>query len=179
MPLPDAAAAIGLAPRHGVRACRSRALTCRVVQDAAQAREHARIRTEVFVAEQRLFAGTDADAHDEDPATLHVLGFVGDVAAGTVRLYPLEERGLWQGDRLAVLPEWRHDGLGAPLVRFAVATAGVLGGLRMVAMVQVPNVEFFVRLGWQPVGEPRPYVGVLHQQMAIGLGPGPVSGAGA
>ena len=64
-----------------------------------------------------------------------------------MRLYPLGD-GLWKGDRLAVLPTARVHRLGAALVHFAVATAGSLGGSRMVAQVQVSNVRFFERLGW-------------------------------
>jgi hypothetical protein len=39
----------------------------------------------------------------------------------------------------------------------------------MVAYIQLPNVHFFTALGWEPTGEPAPYVGVMHQQMAIAL----------
>jgi putative N-acetyltransferase (TIGR04045 family) len=94
------------------------------------------------------------------------------VAGGAVRLYPLDDVGEWKGDRLAVLPEFRKHGLGAPLVRFAVRTAGELGGRRMIAHIQPPNVRFFERLGWERVGEPMVYVGHPHQLMAIGLSPG-------
>jgi hypothetical protein len=62
--------------------------------------------------------------------------------------------------------------MGAPLVRFAVGTASRLGGLVMVAQIQPANVAFFERLGWYRVGDPAPYVGRLHQQMAIDLQPG-------
>ncbi len=145
-------------------------LLCRVVAGPAEAATHHAIRRQVFVVEQHLFEGDDRDEHDEDPATLHVIGLVGGVPGGTVRLYPLEERGLWKGDRLAVLPEFRRHGLGAPLVQYAVRTAGQRGGDQMIAYIQLPNVRFFRALGWQPVGEPAPYVGVIHQQMAIPLG---------
>jgi len=145
------------------------ALACRLIRDPEDRAAHAAIRLQVFVTEQHIFSGTDADEHDDDPATLHVLGLVGDRPGGTVRLYPLAGDGLWQGDRLAVLPQWRHLGLGAPLVRFAVATAAALGGERMLARVQVPNVGFFLRLGWTPVGDPGLYVGLPHQQMSIPL----------
>ena len=89
---------------------------------------------------------------------------------GAVRLYPLGD-GLWKGDRLAVLPDARVHRLGGALVRFAVRTAGALGGARMVAQVQVPNVRFFERLGWVRDGEAALYDGVMHQPMAIPLGP--------
>lgn len=98
-----------------------------------------------------------------------MLSLWGPVAGGAVRLYPLDDEGLWKGDRLAVLDPFRRRRLGAPLVRFAVKTAGERGGHRMLAHVQVPNVPFFVRLGWEPVGEPEEYVGHLHQLMAIDL----------
>ena len=130
---------------------------------------HHRIRRAVFVDEQGMFEETDVDGRDEDPATLKVLGFCGSVAAGAVRLYPLDEAGLWKGDRLAVLPPYRPRGLGAPLVRFAVRTAGERGGHLMVAHIQPRNVGFFRRLGWHVVGEPKIFVGREHQKMAIRL----------
>ena len=142
---------------------------CRVVADEAERAIHTAIRRVVFVEEQGLFGASDADEHDYDPATLHVLGFWAGEAAGTVRLYPLAEPGRWKGDRLAVLPAFRKHGIGAPLVRFAVATASRLGGVVMVAQIQPANVAFFERLGWYRVGDPAPYVGRLHQQMAIDL----------
>jgi putative N-acetyltransferase (TIGR04045 family) len=142
---------------------------CRVVATPRELRLHLRIRAEVFVREQRLFDRSDRDAHDQDPATLHVLGLWGQVAAGTVRLYPLEEPGLWKGDRLAVLGPFRKHDLGGPLVRFAVRTAGGLGGREMHAQIQLPNVAFFERLGWRRLGHPADYRGRAHQQMAIGL----------
>jgi putative N-acetyltransferase (TIGR04045 family) len=141
---------------------------CRPVLDAAERAEHLRIRHAVFVEEQALFDGTDHDAYDDDPATVHVLGFVDGLPAGTVRLYPLRG-GLWHGDRLAVLPEARRSRIGGRLVRLAVATAGQRGGTRMQARVQLPNVRFFVHLGWTPTASPADHLGMPHQWMSIPL----------
>ena len=149
----------------------ARHLRCRAVEGAAELAEHHRIRHEVFVAEQGLFAGDDLDGHDEDAGTVHVLGFAGGRPAGTVRLYPLDGDGLWKGDRLAVRREHRRSGIGGPLVRLAVATAGARGGARMVASVQAVNTAFFVGLGWTPVGGPVELLGMAHQQMTIDLAP--------
>lgn len=143
--------------------------TCLIAVTPEERALHHEIRRRVFVDEQGFFEGTDRDARDADPATLHVLGLCGRVAAGAVRLYPFGEPGGWKGDRLAVLPPFRPRGLGARLVRFAVGTAARRGGERMVAHVQVRNVAFFERLGWYPVGEPADYVGRPHQLMAIDL----------
>jgi putative N-acetyltransferase (TIGR04045 family) len=131
--------------------------------------EHLAVRHQVFVEQQGLFADTDVDEWDSRPSTLHAVAVADDVVVGTVRLYPLGD-GLWKGDRLAVLPSARVYRLGAALVQFAVATAGSLGGSRMVAQVQVSNVRFFERLGWSVDGEVAPYHGALHQPMAIALG---------
>ncbi len=152
---------------------RAARLVCHRATTDAELAEHLAIRRAVFVDEQRLFVGSDRDAHDDDPATQHVLGYVDGVPAGAVRLYPLRDQdptgGLWKGDRLAVLPAHRTAGLGGPLVRYAVASAGEAGGHTMLAWVQLANVRFFQRLGWTPVGEPAEYVGHLHQQMSIPL----------
>jgi putative N-acetyltransferase (TIGR04045 family) len=144
-------------------------LVCRPADNPGELAAHHRIRHAVFVAEQGLFPLDDRDIHDADGATIHVLGLDDGIPAGTVRLYPLGD-GIWKGDRLAVLPEHRHgSGLGGPLVRYAVSTAGTLGGSLMVAQVQAANVRFFQALGWTAVGDPADYLGLLHQKMSIAL----------
>jgi putative N-acetyltransferase (TIGR04045 family) len=143
---------------------------CRLASDEDDLDAHFELRREVFVSEQALFAGDDRDERDQDPATLHALGFVGDRPCGAVRLYPLGAAGRqWKGDRLAVRPQLRTNHLGAALVRFAVSTAGRLGGSRMVAHVQLPNVRFFEHLGWRREGSPAPFHGIDHQLMSIPL----------
>jgi putative N-acetyltransferase (TIGR04045 family) len=144
------------------------ALNCRQVEGPVDLATHHHIRHQVFVVEQGLFSVDDHDVHDTEAATIHVLGLHDGVPAGTVRLYPVGDAS-WKGDRLAVLPEHRHSHLGAPLVRYAVATAGALGGSQMVAQIQPGNVRFFQALGWTAVGEPADYLGVPHQQMSIAM----------
>jgi putative N-acetyltransferase (TIGR04045 family) len=135
---------------------------------------HFRIRHQVFVIEQGLFgdgwtSGDDTDGHDDDPATIHVIGRADETICGTVRLYPLGAGGRWKGDRLAVLASYRHLGLGAPLVRFAVSSAGRLGGREMEAFIQPANVAFFRWLGWRLAGDLVDYAGIPHQRMLIDL----------
>ena len=150
-------------------AVRSRA-ACRIASTPAELETYHRIRHQVFVEEQGLFDGSDIDSHDANPGVIHVLGWWDDAPVGAVRLFPLDvATGLWQGDRLAVLPAFRSRNLGRPLVRFAVATAGERGGSLMVAHIQLPNVAFFERIGWRKHGDVKTYVGVLHQPMAIDL----------
>jgi GNAT superfamily N-acetyltransferase len=162
-------------------------VACRAARDPEELSLHHEIRRRVFAEEQGLFDGSDRDDHDDDATTVRILGLCGDVAGGAVRCYPLTDRltdtpngggpldvadpgpGLWKGDRLAVLPSFRHNGLGAPLVRFAVRTAAEAGGRKMIAHIQPSNVGFFEHLGWYAVGGPVSYVGRPHQTMAIDL----------
>ena len=148
-------------------------LACRLVETTDELAAHHAVRHRVFVLDQRLFAGTDRDERDSLPETLHVLGVDSGAVVGAVRLYPLDEDGLWQGDRLAVLPVARVRHLGALLVRFAVATGGERGGHTMVARIQLPNVRFFEHLGWHPDGPAGVFHGVMHQPMAIPLAAAP------
>jgi putative N-acetyltransferase (TIGR04045 family) len=150
-------------------------ITCAQALTAAEIADHHTIRHQVFVVEQAIFTGTDTDAHDDDPAVIRLLGRYEGNPAGSVRLFELEP-GRWQGDRLAVLPPYRIHGVGAPLVRCAVATAGAHGGSTMIAHIQLPNIEFFTRLGWRPDGDVEIYAGRPHQPMAITL-PGTADGA--
>jgi putative N-acetyltransferase (TIGR04045 family) len=146
------------------------AIECRAVRTADELAAHYAVRHRVFVDEQGIFSGSDRDQHDRDPVTIHVVGLVDGVAGGSVRLFPLDEAAKrWQGDRLAVLPGHRAHGLGAPLVRYAVWLAGASGGEVMIAHIQLPNVEFFRRLGWDYDGGVETYTGLPHQPMSIAL----------
>jgi putative N-acetyltransferase (TIGR04045 family) len=153
-------------------------LACDAVATEAERCAHFRIRHQVFVIEQGMFGGSygdgggpgnDTDVHDDDPATIHVIGRADETICGTVRLYPLGADGRWKGDRLAVLASYRHLGLGAPLVRFAVSAAARLGGREMEAFIQPANVAFFRWLGWERTGNLADYAGLPHQRMLIDL----------
>lgn len=140
----------------------------RLAASKAELASHMAVREQIFVDEQRLFDGTDRDPWDG--SALHAVALFGDEIVGAVRLYALDEAGLWKGDRLAVLPGARRTSAARDLVRFAVTTAEALGGTLMLAQVQAGNVRFFERLGWESMGAPFQYRGVPHRRMSIGLG---------
>lgn len=143
------------------------ALDVRVAETEADLAAHHRVRRAVFVEEQGIFVEHDEDQWDDH--AVKVVAAVGPRVLGAVRLYPLDEAGLWKGDRLAVLPEGRRLRIGAPLVRFAVRTAGARGGARMIALIQMRNVAFFRHLGWSPLGDETNFRGATHQEMTIAL----------
>jgi putative N-acetyltransferase (TIGR04045 family) len=138
----------------------------RIARSEDELAAHHAVRSAVFVHEQGIFAETDLDLWDA--SAVRVIAEREGRVVGAVRLYPLDDFGLWKGDRLAVLPEARM-GVGSELVRFAVRTAGLRGGQLMLANVQAVNVPFFERLGWSRLGGAEPYRGIAHQRMSIGL----------
>jgi putative N-acetyltransferase (TIGR04045 family) len=143
------------------------AVDVRVALSDEDVAAHHRVRREVFVHEQGIFVDDDRDGWDD--GAVRVVARAGGRVLGAVRLYPLDEAGLWKGDRLAVLPEGRRLRIGAHLVRFAVATAGRRGGTRMIALIQARNVAFFRHLGWSTLGDETDFRGATHQEMTIAL----------
>jgi putative N-acetyltransferase (TIGR04045 family) len=129
--------------------------------DTAGLSAYRRLRHDVFVTEQGLFADSDRDDHDDDPRTVVLLARrtggpgAGEVLGG-VRLHPMTGDGLskpdlgwWRGSRLAVAQDCRlAGGIGAALVRAACAEAESRGALRFDATVQARHQALFRRLGW-------------------------------
>jgi putative N-acetyltransferase (TIGR04045 family) len=144
--------------------------TCHIdeADDAALA-GYRRLRHEVFVQEQQLFAGHDRDDRDDDPRTVVLVARdrAGSVLGG-VRLGPVDngpDIGWWVGGRLAVTAKARGTArVGAALVRAACARAQHEGVLRFDATVQARNEVLFRRLGWIPV-RPLSVAGAPHLLM--------------
>lgn len=111
-----------------------------------------RLRRDVFVDEQSLFTGSDADDVDADPRTVILVARASDrTVLGGVRLAPVgDDIGWWTGGRLAVARTARRSGgIGPALVRAACAHAEQRGVLRFEATVQAGNEALFRHLGWQ------------------------------
>ena len=140
--------------------------TLRIATSEEDLAGHHSVRHKVFVDEQGIFRDTDID--EWDISAHRIVAEVNGQIVGAVRIYRLDDFGLWKGDRLAVLPEARRA-VGMLLVRFAVRSAGERGGLLMVASVQEANVRFFQRLGWTTRGPLMDYHGRPHQEVSIPL----------
>ncbi|MGB9281371.1 MAG: MSMEG_0567/sll0787 family protein [Pseudonocardiaceae bacterium] len=114
-----------------------------------------RLRTQVFVHGQGLFADHDHDDRDDDPRTVVLVARNPDgTVLGGVRLGPVDDGpdlGWWFGGRLVVDPDCPVRGVGGALVRAACAHAERAGVLRFEATVQTRNEILFSRLGWSSV----------------------------
>ena len=144
----------------------------RIARDEKELEEYFRIRHEVFVLEQKVFEGTDVDSYDTDPyhKAVHIVAFNESDGSlvGAVRCYR-KEGDTWYGGRLSAAKGYRNGRVGAGLVRFAVKTMKETDCKTFLAYVQPQNVRFFERLGWEAVGEPETYEGLLHQLMKADL----------
>ncbi|MGB7234694.1 MAG: MSMEG_0567/sll0787 family protein, partial [Rhodococcus sp. (in: high G+C Gram-positive bacteria)] len=119
--------------------------------DSGQLDAYRRLRRDIFVAEQGLFAGSDHDDVDDDPRAVVLIATAPDgTVLGGVRLAPCTapDIGWWAGSRLVVSASARAAGVGPALVRAACAHAESNGVLRFDAAVQKANEESFTALGW-------------------------------
>lgn len=152
---------------------------CRRAATRAELEGHFAVRRRVFVDEQKLFTGSDRDAHDEHAIHLVAIDVATGEVVGAVRCYrdSVGSSGLracgstWYGGRLAVLPEYRKsaEAIGSALCRLAIATMEEKTVTRFLALVQLRNVRFFQRMGWMRLGRPTSHCGQDHQLMRAPL----------
>jgi putative N-acetyltransferase (TIGR04045 family) len=128
--------------------------------DGATLASYDRLRREVFVAEQGVFAADDRDDVDDDPRRIVLVAKAVDgTVLGGVRLAPVHsdswsgaDLGWWTGSRLVVsAPARTAGGVGPALIRAACAHAESSGVIRFEAAVQPGNEAMFHRLGWRRV----------------------------
>lgn len=139
----------------------------KVAETPAELEAYHRIRREVFVAEQGLFASDDSDDHDA--GAIPIIAALAGQVVGVVRCYR-KRGGVWFGGRLAVAREHRTGTVGARLVRRAVEVMEARPDVRrFFATVQLQNVRFFERLGWETRGRLFQLEGCPHRLMEYPL----------
>jgi predicted GNAT family N-acyltransferase len=125
---------------------------------AAARAEASRIRTTVFVEEQRVPPGIEMDQHDA--ACLHALAYAQGGAVGTGRLLPDGHIG-----RMAVLKESRALGVGGAILERLVDEARRRGMRQVVLSAQTHALGFYRRHGFREVGAVFEEAGIPHQEM--------------
>lgn len=124
------------------------------------------LRRVVFIEEQGVPEADEID--DLDEVAVHLLATKDGRSVGSARL-------LTQGDtgkigRVCVLPGARGTGLGAALVRAAVAHFARQDGIRRVKLgAQTHALGFYERLGFAPVGAIYQDAGIPHRDMELHL----------
>jgi len=121
------------------------------------------VRSTVFVFEQQIPADLEFD--ELDSVCHHVIAR--DLQArpiGTGRLSPDGKIG-----RMAVLREWRGQGVGASLLRCLLEKAQKLGLTQVTANAQLSALGFYQRFGFCNQGETFMEAGIPHQKVSLPL----------
>ncbi|MEO8248367.1 MAG: YbgC/FadM family acyl-CoA thioesterase [Burkholderiales bacterium] len=127
----------------------------------------AKVRTEVFVNEQRIPREEEWD--EGDPVALHAVTYNGlgqPVATG--RMLP-EGKGVARIGRMSVLRVLRGSRLGTNVLELLVDAARRRGDKEVVLHAQRSAEGFYVRAGFEPRGEPFSEVGIPHIEMVRAL----------
>lgn len=133
--------------------------------DEAKARAYP-IRMRVFVREQGVPAEIELDA--DDAGAVHLLALVSDRAVGTARI--VIKQGEAKIGRMAVLKSYRKKGIGAGLLKRALAVARKRGAQSIYLHAQVPVIGFYEKLGFVSAGPVFDEAGIPHRKMVLASG---------
>jgi predicted GNAT family N-acyltransferase len=121
------------------------------------------IRMRVFVREQGVAPEIELDR--DDRRAIHFLATVDGKAVGTARI--VMRRGSAKIGRMAVLKQFRCRGVGANLLRRAVAVARHLGARKIYLHAQVAVIGFYEELGFVCAGPIFHEAGIPHRKMVL------------
>lgn len=132
---------------------------------AADFKDLRAVREPVFVTEQNVPLELEWD--ELDPHCHHVIARDAQHRPiGTGRLTPEHKIG-----RMAVLREWRGQGVGEALLRALIERARELGWTEVSLNSQVSAMGFYEKFGFEPYGERFEEAGIEHQAMRLALPP--------
>ena len=130
-------------------------------EDESQALRY--IRECVFIQEQCVPVELEWD--ELDPVCLHILAKDGDgQSVGTARLLPDGHIG-----RIAVLKEWRKQGVGSALLQWMIEEMKSSGKQQAMLNAQMDAVKFYKKFGFRVVGDTFLDAGIPHVQMYLVL----------
>jgi len=119
------------------------------------------VRARVFVAEQGVPEHLEWDGKDAQAVHL-IAETASGMPIGTARLLPGGRIG-----RMAVLPDYRGQGVGSALLQHALIIAGQQGLRELSLHAQIPVVPFYQRFGFETVGDCFEEAGIRHQAMRL------------
>ena len=120
------------------------------------------IREQVFIREQGIDPAVELDGLDVQ--CHHVIATQDDTDTGTARMQQDGHIG-----RVAVLAEWRHQGIGRALVLGLCQIAREQSLPRVYLASQQSAIGFYEQLGFRREGEPFMEAGIPHQTMTLNL----------
>jgi YbgC/YbaW family acyl-CoA thioester hydrolase len=130
--------------------------------------EAGRLRSEVFVQEQKIPADLEWD--DGDAVAVHAVAYnrIGQAIA-TGRLLQ-HETGVGRIGRMAVHRALRGSGVGRQVLQALMDTAAGRGDREVMLHAQRSAADFYLGMGYQPRGEEFEEAGIAHIEMVRSLG---------
>lgn len=123
------------------------------------------IRRRVFIEEQGIDENLERDF--DDLRALHVVAIENDQAVGCGRMM-LSAVGAKIG-RMAVLRSHRGRGIGRIVLDYLVSVARQSGAKLAYLHAQVPVEGFYLKYGFQPIGDIFEEAGIPHRKMVLPL----------
>lgn len=120
------------------------------------------VRTQVFIQEQNVPKALEWDGADE-LATHALASDMNGLAIGTARL--LRHDAFAHLGRMAVLAEWRGQGVGSTLLALMLTTAQARGAKQVFLNAQTSAVSFYLRADFVVEGEEFLDAGIPHLRM--------------
>ena len=118
------------------------------------------IRRRVFIDEQGVPELLEWD--EDDSTATHFLALVDGKAVATVRLTTQGQIG-----RMAVLPEYRSQGIGSRLLGFVIETASSQNIKELFLHAQVSAIPFYARHGFTVYGDVFYEAYIAHREMRM------------
>jgi len=129
------------------------------------------IRRAVFILEQGVAEELELD--ELDPSALHALAYQDGQCVGTGRLVNLGN-GQAQIGRMAVLRNFRDQGIGREILERLLLTATAEGASSLILHAQLTAMPFYEKLGFVGQGSIYEEAGIPHRNMMLLL-PNPIS----
>lgn len=121
-----------------------------------------KIRSKVFIEEQGVSLEEEIDKFEA--YCVHFVGYLDQKPVATVRLLPLEN-GVMKLQRMAVVKDYRKQGLGAQIVRTAEKFAREQGYNSIILGAQLTAEAFYASLDYKAYGDIFLDAGIDHIHM--------------
>nr|WP_216862502.1 GNAT family N-acetyltransferase [Polynucleobacter sp. 71A-WALBACH] len=124
------------------------------------------IRKNVFIQEQGVPEEMEIDEHDL--TAQHALAYMGSQCIGTARLVTLPGN-IGRIGRMAVLPDYRRQGIGMQLLSTLLELSKSLGITQLELHAQLSAIAFYEQFGFIVQGEIYQEAGIEHRDMILSI----------
>jgi predicted GNAT family N-acyltransferase len=135
------------------------------VETPEQMRQAYAIRRRVFIEEQQVPEEIELDEDDAD--AWHALALIDGRVVGCGRFVAHDD--YVKIGRMAVLPELRSEGIGRAILLFLMDEARRRGFKRAVLHAQLSAEGFYLKQGYEPLGDVFEEAGIPHRKMERAL----------